>query len=141
MLAFLFVCLTGFLFGTGDEFWVIVSPTGENNDVKFTRISQNTAIMTAKSIWLNDEKIISMCQYVVPRTSQHGASVMFDDAPVHNKLIESCFHALGRIPIRIYRGATGVKQVGDDSNFNGRKKKFCKKYVADKHLDSNKLCS
>ena len=82
--------------------------------------------MTSPSIWLNHRQMARMCEYVVPRTSVIGASVMLDDAGAHNSIVEAFFRASGRTPLRIYGGATGVKQVGDDGNFNGRKKNFCK---------------
>ena len=99
-------------------------------------MSKITGIMTAPSMWLDDVRVATIYEFVVPRTDQDGACVMFDDAGPHNKIVESFFLASGRTPLRLYGGATGVKQVGDDSNFNGRKKNFCRMYVAKKRLDA-----
>ena len=58
---------------------------------------------------------------------------MFDGS-VHNDLVKSFFRVSGRTPIPICGGATGVKQVSEDSNFNGRKKKFWQTKVAGKSV-------
>ena len=127
--------LTGFLHGSGEEFQVILKAV-KDSEISFKRMSNNTGIMIAPTMWLDDVRVAAMCEYVVPRTNQDGECVMFDDAGVHNKIVESFFLASGRTSIRVYGGATGVKQVGDDSNFNGRKKNFCRMYVAKKRLDA-----
>ena len=98
----------------------------------FKLMLKNTGIMTAVPMWLDDIRVAAMCEFLVPWTDQDGASVLFDDVGAHNKKVESFFGAAGRTHIRVYGGATGVKQVGDDSNFNGMKKNFCRMYFAKK---------
>ena len=61
---------TGFLFGTGEEFWVILKQDSKNCELNFTRKPENTSIMSAPSMWLTNIQIKRMCQYVVPRTSE-----------------------------------------------------------------------
>ena len=92
--------------------------------------------MTASSIYLNTDMIAWMCEKVVPRTDAPGACAIFDDASPHNKILESFFLAVGRTPLRVQGGATGIKQVGDDENFNGRKKHFCRSWVAKRRVDA-----
>ena len=77
-----------------------------------------------------------MLELVIPRTDEIGACAIFDAAGAHNKLVEAFFLSTGRTAMQIYGGATGIKQVGDDENFNGRKKRFCKRYVAKARLDA-----